>query len=221
MPSIQGDAMPQAIAGLVIPDSPLARAAHAFARGIESDLLFNHSHRVFAFAALSGVRHAMPVDLELLYVGALFHRVGLTGAHRHSVQRFEVDGANAARTFLRAHGVAEEAVQEVWDAIALHTTPGIGCHKTALVALLECGVAADTLGFQLEEFSAEHLQQVLRAFPRELHFKQRLIEALASGMRHRPETTFGTVNADILERVDPTYRRLNLCGLILGSDWAD
>jgi HD superfamily phosphodiesterase len=213
--------MPGKTGELMIPDTVMACSAREFVCGIETELLFNHSHRVFAFAALSGERHGLPVDPELLYVSALFHRVGLTDAHRRSTDRFEVDGANAARDFLLSHGILDAVVQEVWDAIALHTTPGIGRHKPPLVALVTRGVEVDTLGFHLDDFSQEQKRQMLDAYPREEHFKEKLIEALGSGMRHRPDTTFGTVNADILDRVDPNYRRMNFFGLVLGSEWAD
>jgi HD domain len=213
--------MPQSIAGLTIPTSAMSIAARELVSSAETELLFNHSNRVFAFGALSGVRHAIEVDSDLLYVSAMFHRVGLTEKHRGSQERFEIDSANAARHFLRSYGVSNDDIQEVWDAIALHTTPGIAKHKSPLVALLTRGVEADTIGLHLEDFSAEQKQQVLGAYRREEHFKEKIIEALGLGMQHRPETTFGTVNADILDRVDPKYRRRNFCGLVLGSVWAD
>jgi hypothetical protein len=213
--------MAQEITGLAIPDSAMARAARAFIREVECDLLFNHSNRVFAFGALSGLLHGLAADLELLYVCALFHRVGLTKAYAGSLNRFEIDSANAACGFLKSYEVSEHAAHEVWDAIALHTTPGIGCHKSPLVALLTRGVEIDTLGFHLRDFSQEQRQQILHEFRRENRFKEQIIEALGAGMCHRPDSTFGTVNADVLDRVDPNYRRRNFCGLVLGSEWPD
>ena len=122
--------MTQTIAGIAIPDSPLARHATQLVRDTETDLLFHHSRRVFLFGALAGRRLGLRYDAELLYVGALFHDMGLMPAYSSATERFEVDGANAAREFLIGHGIAEGDIDQVWDAIALHTTPGIPRHKS-------------------------------------------------------------------------------------------
>jgi HD superfamily phosphodiesterase len=95
------------IAGVVIPDTELVREITAFIRDAEDDLLFDHSRRVFLFGVLQGRRRGLQPDLELLYAGAMFHDIGLTETYRTSMLRFEVDGANAARDFLLAHGVGE------------------------------------------------------------------------------------------------------------------
>jgi HD superfamily phosphodiesterase len=121
--------MSNTIAGITIPDSKMARDLTQMIRDTESDLLFHHSSRVYLFGALTGQRKDLKYDLELLYVGAMFHDIGLTDAYRNSPLRFEVDGANAARAFLRSYGIPETSVETVWDAIALHTTPGIPEHK--------------------------------------------------------------------------------------------
>ena len=207
------------IAGVEIPDGALACAAYEQVRGIEPEPLLHHALRVFLFAALIGAKEALPVDAELLYVGALFHNVGLHARYRHSPNRFEIDSADAAREFLLAQGVDESTAAQVWIAIALHTTPGIPEHMPPLVALVSAGVQMDARGARYHEFTAQQRDAVVQAFPRERGFKSMLIEAYARGMEHRPETTFGTVNADVLDRWDPDYRRLNFCGLVLGSEW--
>src|SRR6185503_3939516 len=114
----------QTIAGIAIPDTALVRDTTEFIRDVEDDLLFDHSRRVFLFGALQGRRRRLQPDLELLYVGAMFHDIGLTERYRTSTLRFEVDGANAARNFLRQRGVDEADARKVWLSIALHTTPG-------------------------------------------------------------------------------------------------
>ena len=116
--------MSETIAGIKIPDSKMAKDLTELIRDKEPDLLYHHSRRVFLFGALTGQRKGLAYDPELLYVGAMFHDIGLTEQYRHSMLRFEVDGANAARDFLRKYGVPESSVEMVWDAIALHTTPG-------------------------------------------------------------------------------------------------
>ena len=117
-----------------IPDSRIARDATDLVRSVEPDLLYHHSLRVYSWGAMRGAPRGLRYDPELLYVGAMFHDIGLVEGHRSEHDRFEVDGANAAREFLRAHGVTGDALRIVWDAIALHTTPGIPEHKEPEVA---------------------------------------------------------------------------------------
>jgi hypothetical protein len=112
------------IQGIGIPDSKLCRQITELVRDTESDLLFNHSSRVYSFAALTGLRRNLRFDRELLYAGAMFHAMGLTPRHSSRTERFEVDGANVARDFLKAHNIAQGDIDLVWTAIALHTTPG-------------------------------------------------------------------------------------------------
>ena len=213
--------MTQTIAGITLPDSRVARAATELVRDTETELLFNHSRRVFLFGALTGARRGLVVDTELLYVGVMFHDMGLMAPYRSATERFEVDGANAARDFLTQHGFGEGDIEQVWDAIALHTTPGIPRHKKPVVALVTSGVEMDVLGIAYDEFTREQRSQVLRAHPREANFKEGIIDAFAKGTEFKPETTFGNVKADVLALKDPTYRRLNFCSLILGSAWID
>jgi hypothetical protein len=208
------------IAGIAIPDSALAREATAFVRDIESDLLYHHSLRVFVFGSLQGRRRGLPYDPEMLYIGAMFHDVGLIEGHRSANDRFEVDGANAARDFLAERGVPAEAVRVVWDAIALHTTPGIPEHKEPEVALITAGVELDVMGIGYHDITDAQRAQVLRALPR-VDFKQQIIQAFGAGIAHRPQTAFGNVNADVLQRTLPGYRRPNFCELILASPFAE
>jgi HD superfamily phosphodiesterase len=207
------------IAGVAIPDSALAREVTELVRDTEPPLLFNHSSRVFLFAALSGRRRELKFDSELLYVGAMFHDMGLTPAYSSTTERFEVDGANAARDFLRRHGIAQSDIDTVWTAIALHTTPGIPPHMKPEIALLTAGVEMDVLGLAYAEFSNREREQVVAAHPRSEHFKQDIIQAFYDGIKHKPDTTFGNVKADVLEMKDPSFKRGNFCSVILNSAW--
>ncbi len=190
--------MSNTIAGITIPDSKMAHDLTQMIRDMESDLLFRHSTRVYLFGALTGQRNGLKYDPELLYVGAMFHDIGLTDAYRNSPLRFEVDGANAARAFLRSYGIPEASVETIWDAIALHTTSGIPEHKKAEVALVTTGVEMDVLGFAYEQFTPEQREAVVRAHPRGASFKKDIIDAFYEGMKHRPDSTFGTMNDDVL-----------------------
>ena len=207
------------VGGVSIPDSKMARDLTQFIRDTESELLFHHSTRVYLFGALTGQRKRLKFDPELLYVGAMFHDIGLTEGYRRSRNRFEVDGANAAREFLKGYGIPESSVDLVWDAIALHTTPGIPEHKKPEVALVTAGVEMDVLGLAYDRFSDEQREAVVAVYPRGGDFKNEIIRAFHDGMKHRPETTFGTVNDDVLAHFDPGFRRTDFCSMILQSSW--
>ena len=211
--------MSETIAGIRIPDSKLAREATDLLREHGTPLLFAHSLRVFLFGSLRGLRRGLQVDHELLYVGAVFHDFGLTPDYRSRDHRFEIDSANAARDFLLSNGIDEAAAGLVWDAIALHTTPEIPWHKRPEIALVTGGVEVDVLGDGLEEISAEDRALVLAAYPR-VDFKKGIVQAFAEGFAYRPETTFATMSADILEQALPDYRRQNMCDLIVANPLA-
>ncbi len=205
--------------GVSIPDSKMARDLTQLIRDTESELLFHHSTRVYLFGALTGRRKGLKFDPELLYVGAMFHDIGLTEGYRQSQNRFEVDGANAAREFLKGYGIPETSVDLVWDAIALHTTPGIPEHKKPEVALVTAGVEMDVLGLAYDQFPDDQREAVVAAYPRGGDFKNEIIRAFYDGMKHRPESTFGTVNDDVLAHFDPGFKRTDFCSVILQSSW--
>jgi HD superfamily phosphodiesterase len=182
-------------------------------------LLFHHSSRVYFWGALAGRRRGLRFGPELLYAGAMFHDMGLTHQHSSARERFEVDGANAARGFLRRHGIAQRDIDTVWTAIALHTTPGIPQHMHPIVALLTAGVEMDVLGLAYPEYSDAEREAVVGAHPRTDHFKEDIIQAFYDGIKHKPETTFGNVKADVLADKDPSFRRSNFCTVIRASAW--
>ncbi|MGC4940869.1 HD domain-containing protein [Kribbella sp. DT2] len=206
------------IAGIEIPDSKLATEATELVRDVTDDLVYDHSRRVYLFGALHG--RDLSYDPELLYVGAMFHDLGLTGGYRDSLQRFEIDGADAAADFLRAHGIAEEDAVTVWTAIALHTTPEVPVHLKPEIALVTRGVEADVLGLGLDRITAGERAEIVAAHPRP-DFKNQILHAFTEGIKHRPATTFGTVKADVLDRFVPGFERTNFVDVILGSEWPE
>ena len=210
----------ETVAGVRVPDSALAREVTEFIRDVEDDLLFNHSRRVFFFGALQGLRRRLQPDLELLYAAAMFHDIGLTERYRTSTVRFEVDGANAARDFLAAHGFDEADTNAVWLGITLHTTPGVPEFLAREVALLQAGVEVDVVGVGREHVAPEALAAVTAAHPRP-QFKQRILAAFNDGMKHRPQTTFGTMNADVLAHFDPTFEAVDFVDKILNNSWPE
>jgi len=207
------------IAGLKIPDSSLAREITELIRDTESDLLFQHSRRVYFWGALMGQRKGLKFDPELLYAACMFHDVGITAHYHGSQLRFEVDGANAARDFLRSHGVAESEVEKVWLAVALHTTPGIPEHMQPEICLVQAGAGMDMAGRGYAEIPANQREAVMAACPRGHDFAQRVIDTFYEGVKHRPASTFGTFNDDFLAFKDTDFQRANLCSIILSSPW--
>ena len=212
--------MTEMIAGVEIPDSPLARAVTELVRESAPPLLFHHSRRVYLFGMLQGRRRHLVPDPELVYVGAMCHDLGLTDRFRTRDRRFEVDGAEAARELLVEYGAAPDAVRRVWTSIALHTTPGVPEFMEPEIALVTAGVETDVLGIGRAELSAEDLDAVTAAHPRP-DFKRQILAAFDHGFRDRPATTFGTVNADVLARFEPGFTRTDFVDVIEGSDWPE
>jgi hypothetical protein len=208
--------MRSTIAGIPIPDSTIAREATDFVQDTSTQLLFDHSRRVFLWGSLQGEKLGLDYDPELLYVGAMFHDIGLVEGHRSEHERFEIDGANAARAFLEGHGLPEERVMTVWESIALHTTPEVPRYKQAEVRLVTLGVEYDVLGLHFDELAPLQREAVLVAHPR-TDFKAGIVEAFSAGMRDKPETAFGTMNTDILEATVPGYVKPNFCDYIRDS----
>ncbi|CAG9171659.1 HD domain-containing protein [Cupriavidus pampae] len=207
------------VSGIAIPDSKLAREITELVRDTESTLLFNHSSRVYYWAALTGKRMGLQYDAELLYAGAMFHDMGLTEQHSSADKRFEVDGANVAAAFLRSRGIDQHDVDTVWTAIALHTTPGVPEFMHPVVALLTTGVEMDVLGIRYDQFGDHDRETVVHQYPRTEHFKEDIIQAFYNGIKHKPDTTFGNVKADVIADKEPHFHRGNFCSVIRQSAW--
>jgi hypothetical protein len=208
------------VQGVSIPDSKLAKDITELVRDTESPLLFHHSSRVYYFGALAGKHRDLSFDPELLYAGAMFHDMGLTPKHSSAHERFEVDGANAARDFMRSRGIPKADVDTVWTAISLHTTPGIPQHMHPVVALVTAGVEMDVLGLTYPEYSDAERNAVVHTHPRGNSFKEDIIQAFYDGIKRKPDTTFGNVKSDVLADKDPTFKRGNFCSVIRGSAWS-
>ena len=213
--------MRTSIDGIVIPDSKLAREITEFVRDTESPLLFHHSSRVYYFGALAGKQRGLHYDPELLYAGAMFHDLGLMHDHSSDHDRFEVDGANAAADFLRQRGISERDVETVWTAIALHTTPGIPQYMRPEIALVTAGVEMDVLGLTYAQYPDAIREAVVHAHPRTPHFKEDILQAFYDGIKHKPDTTFGNVKADVIADKEPHFHAGNFCSVIRCSAWHD
>jgi hypothetical protein len=210
----------QVAAGVAVPDTKLAREATELVRDTTTDLLYHHSRRVFWFGSLQGRNRGLSFDPELLYIGALFHDLGLNEQFGGSGRRFEVDSADEARRFLQGHGAPEDSIRRVWTAIALHTTPGIPEFMEPEVALVTAGVEYDVLGIGYHDISADDRAAITALHPRP-GFKQRILQAFTEGIAPRPETTFGNVKADVLEHFVPGFERGDFVEMIENSAWPE
>jgi hypothetical protein len=200
IPLIRRHEVTKIIAGVRVPDSTLAQEVEQLVRDTESELLYHHSNRVFLFGALAGERNGLKVDAELLYIGAMFHDMGLQPPYASADERFEVDGANTAAALMRGHGINERDVDDVWDAIALHM---------------------DVLGIDFDLFTPKQRDEVCACHPRGHGFKNGIIDAFACGTINKPDTTFGNVKADVLALRDPAYKRVSFTDMILSSKWVE
>jgi hypothetical protein len=199
------------VAGVRIPDTALARAATTLAQEASSDYLFNHALRSYVFGVLAGKKLKLAFDPELFYVSAILHDLGLTPAWERA-ERFEVDGADAAREFCLKHNVAPEKAERVWDAIALHSTVGIPPRKSAEAALVQIGAGTDVFGFGVELLEMSDIQRVIAAIPRH-GFGRKFPELLADlGRRKAKQHAFTFVAEVAREHVHgfpgPTYKEL-------------
>ncbi|WP_432099897.1 HD domain-containing protein [Streptomyces sp. WAC 04229] len=212
--------MSEKIAGVEIPDSALVREATELIRTTTPPLIFHHSRRVYLFGSLQAAALGLRPDPELLYVAALFHDTGLVPPYRGDDQRFEMDGADQARAFLLAGGASASDAETVWTAVALHTTPEVPYKLAPEIAATTAGVETDVLGLNLGNLTRAQIDEVTAAHPRP-DFKRQILHAFTEGFRHRPATTFGTVNADVLEHFVPGFRRTDFVEVIEGSDWPE
>src|ERR1700751_1801381 len=210
----------QTAAGVPVPDTKLAREATELVREVATDLVYNHSRRVYWFGSLQGQNRGFSFDPELLYPGAMFHDLGLNAEYRGSGRRFEVDSADEARRFLQGNGVPEDSIRRVWTAIALHTTPGIPEFMEPEFALVTAGIEYDVLVIGYHDVSDADRAEITALHPRP-DFKRSILAAFTEGIAPKPETTFGNVKADVLERYVPGYQRGNFVDIILNSDWPE
>jgi HD domain len=213
-------AMTEIIAGVRIPDSILAQDATALIRDTTTELIYHHSRRVFLFGSLQSRQLGLAPDPELLYIAAMFHDTGLVPPYRGQEQRFELDSADAARDFLGSRGLTGSVADVVWTAIALHTTPEVPYRMDPVIAATTAGVETDVLGIRLGAISDGDLGAVTAAHPRP-NFKSEILQAFTDGFQDRPDTTFGTVNADVLEHFVPGFRRIDFVDVIKNSAWPE
>ncbi|MEU2375466.1 HD domain-containing protein [Streptomyces misionensis] len=210
--------MTDIIAGVEIPGTPAVAEATDFLRERTNPLIFHHSRRVFLFASLHARELGRRPDPELLYIASMFHDTGLSLPFSKTQQRFELDGADHARKFLLDRGFSESAAEVVWTAIALHTTPAIPGRMGPETAAMNQGVLTDALGWGLDRLDGDRVDEIVAAHPRG-DFKKEFLRQFVDGLKDRPDTTYGTINADVLEHFVPGFRRASMVERVLGAPW--
>jgi hypothetical protein len=207
------------LAGIKVTDTTLVRDAIELSRNSLEPYLFNHVMRSWLFGILLSEGAELIPDPELLAVSAVLHDLGLTDRYTAEA-RFEVDGANAARTFLKDRGISTQQIQVVWDAIALHTTPTIALHKEPEVAMTHSGIAVDILGVGLDRIPQDKQRAVLTEFPR-LAFKNHFQAGLCNVVRRKPATSFDNILRDFGSRCVAGFTAPNFADLFANAPFPE
>jgi hypothetical protein len=207
------------LAGIKVVDTPLVHDAIELARNSSEPYLFNHAMRSWLFGVLIAEAAKPAPDPELLAVSAILHDLGLTDRYS-AEERFEVDGANAARSFLKERGIPAHQIQLVWDAIALHTTRSIALHKEPEVAMTHSGIAVDVIGAGLDRIPPDKARAILAEFPR-LSMKKQFQNRLCSVVRRKPATSYDNLLRDIGTRYVQGYTAPSFAEFLENAPFAE
>jgi hypothetical protein len=203
------------IAGVSVPDKPLITAVIEYAQRLSEPYLFNHAMRSWLFAETIGRIKGIDCDAEVLAVGTILHDIGLT-AGVSGPNRFEVNGADTALSFINGQGLWGRRAQLIWDLVALNSTPSLALHKEPEVAVGTMGIGLDYGGFGVEELPAGDVERILGAFPR-LRMKERFTETCCRLVTERPETSYDNFLRDFGERFVPGYKGVSTVDLLMNA----
>jgi len=203
------------LAGVSVPEGPLVAAAIDYAQRLSDPYLFNHAMRSWLFAELMGRTRGIDYDREVVAIGTILHDIGLT-AGVPGTNRFEVNGADAARSFISGRGLSDRRAQLIWDLVALNSTPSLALHKEAEVAVGTMGIGLDYGGFGIDALKADEIARILSAFPR-LRMKDRFTEACCRLVTARPETSHDNFLRDFGERFVPGYKAASTVDMLISA----
>ena len=175
----------KSVAGVIIPDTRLCKAAVDLLESSCPGFLCTHCLRTYIFGSLAvRVLGRSVADEEAAFCGAALHDLGLVPPYRRD-NRFEVDGADAAREFCSKHRVPSERTDLIWEAIALHTSAGIATRLAAEIALVHLGAGLELFGLGLDQLPPQVVEEVLKQYPR-MNFKVEFQNLLIEHCRHNP-----------------------------------
>jgi hypothetical protein len=207
------------IAGISVPDSPLIADVIEYAQKVYDPFLFNHAMRSWLFAAKIGQSKGIDCDLEVVAIGTILHDIGLSAAVSGS-NRFEVNGADAARSFVDERGISPRRAQLIWDLVALNSTVSIALHKEAEVALGTMGIGLDYGGFFVELVPSTDMTEILRTFPR-LKMKTQFADTCCRLVTAKPETSSDNFLRDFGERFVPGYKPVSTVDLLMNAPFEE
>jgi len=203
------------IAGVSVADSPLIAAAIEYAQRLSEPYLFNHAMRSWLFAESMGRVKGVDYDGEVVAIGTILHDIGLT-ASVSGPNRFEVNGADAALSFIKGKGLSDRRAQLIWDLVALNSTPSLALHKEPEVAVGTMGIGLDYGGFGVDALAADDVKRILSAFPR-LKMKQRFAETCCRLVTEKPETSHDNFLRDFGERYVPGYKAVSTVDVLVNA----
>ena len=203
------------ITGIDVLHSPIINAAMEYAQRLSEPYLFNHAMRSWLFAEMIGRAKGIDYDREVVAVGTILHDIGLTAGVPGS-NRFEVNGADAARLFLSGRGLSDRRAQLIWDLVALNSTPSLALHKEPEVAVGTMGIGFDYGGFFLDALQAGDVDRIVSAFPR-LRMKDRFTATCCRMVIERPETSHDNFLRDFGERFVPGYKAVSTVDLLMNA----
>ena len=207
------------VAGVSVADSPLITAVIEYARRLSEPYLFNHAMRSWLFAEAIGRIQGIDYDHEVVAIGTILHDIGLT-ASVSGPNRFEVNGADAALSFIKGQGFSDRRAQLIWDLVALNSTPSLALHKEPEVAVGTMGIGLDYGGFGAQSLPAGEVERILGAFPR-LKMKQEFAEACCRLVTARPETSHDNFLRDFGERFVPGYNAVSTVDVLMNAPFAE
>jgi hypothetical protein len=203
------------IAGVSVSDTPLVTAVVEYAQRLSEPYLFNHAMRSWLFAEAMGRIKGINYDREVVAIGTVLHDIGLTTSVS-GPNRFEVNGADAALSFIRGKGLSDRRAQLIWDLVALNSTPSLALHKEPEVAVGTVGIGLDYGGFGVEALPAGDLERILGAYPR-LKMKQRFADTCCRLVTERAETSYDNFLRDFGERFVPGYKTVSTVDLLMNA----
>jgi hypothetical protein len=203
------------IAGVSVPDGPLITAVIEHAQRLSEPYLFNHAMRSWLFAEAIGRTKGIDYDREVVAIGTILHDIGLT-ASVSGPNRFEVNGADAALSFIKGQGLSDRRAQLIWDTVALNSTPSLALHKEPEVAVATMGIGLDYGGFGIEVLPKADVERILSAFPR-LKMKQQFAETCCRLVKAKPETSYDNFLRDFGERFVPGYKAVSTVDLLMNA----
>ncbi len=193
------------IAGISVTVNPLITAVIEYAQWLSEPYLFNHAMRSWLFAEAIGRIKGLDYDHEVVAIGTILHDIGLT-ASVSGPNRFEVNGADAALSFIKGEGLSDRRAQLIWDLVALNSTPSLALHKEPEVAVGTMGIGLDYGGFGVEALPAGDVERIVSAFPR-LRMKQRFTET----------SSHDNFLRDFGERFVPGYKAVSTVDLLMNA----